>query len=91
MSEPTPEVSEPIDPAPVVALLEARRTELLGGEDSIGLREQRVEEMQARLIDEQAALAACQAELAALDAAIALIAPPAAEQPDSTEPTEQEV
>ncbi len=85
MSEPIPEVPEPVDPAPVVALLEARRTELLGGEDSIGLREQRVEAMQARLVDEQTALAACQSELAAIDAAIALLAPPAAE-PDPAEP-----
>lgn len=76
MSEQTP---EPVDTTPAVEVLRARREVLIGGEASIGVREQRVEEMRAALASEEAALTACCTELAALDAAITLLTPPVAE------------
>lgn len=76
MSEQTPEV---VDTTPAADVLRARRDVLIGGEESIGVREQRVEQMQAALAAEEDALAACCNELAALDAAIALLSPPTEE------------
>lgn len=69
MSEQIPES----EPNPAVLLLEARRAELTGGERSIGVQEQQVEQMRAALDSALAVLAACEAELVALDDAIALL------------------
>lgn len=72
MTEATP---EPADP--VVALLEARRSELLGGEDSIAVQEARVDGQRASLDLAVTRLAACQDEVARIDAALALLRPAA--------------
>ncbi|WP_436702466.1 hypothetical protein [Nocardioides sp. BYT-33-1] len=71
MSETSPES----EPNPAVVLLEARRAELTGGEQSIGVQEQQVEQMRAALDSALAVLAACEAELVALDDAIAILPP----------------
>ncbi|TQK73359.1 hypothetical protein [Nocardioides sp. SLBN-35] len=78
MTEP---ISETTDP--VVALIEARRDELLGGEDSIGVQEARVADLQADLDAAVAHLATCRDEVAKIDAALALLSVP--------EPTEEPV
>lgn len=58
-----------------IAVLEARRAELTGGENSVGVQAQTVEQMQADLDEATAALAACESELAAVEAAIAALSP----------------
>jgi len=65
--------SEP--PSPVCALLLARCAELLGGEDSIGVQEQRVAQLQGELDAAVAHLAECQAEVDEIDRALSLLAP----------------
>lgn len=62
---------------PVVALLNARRAELTGGELSIGEQERLIDEKAAVLDADRARLAKCMDELAEIDRTIALIAPPA--------------
>ncbi|WP_377324763.1 hypothetical protein ACFJIY_07685 [Pimelobacter simplex] len=69
MSELVPEAIE----GPVVALLKARRAELTGGPDSVGVQEQRVAEMQADVDAACERLAACVSEVEAIDAALALL------------------
>lgn len=64
-----------VDLTPALAVLEARRAELTGGENSVGVQEQRVAEMQAALNEAAAVLDASRAALTALDAAIAALSP----------------
>jgi hypothetical protein len=54
----------------VVALLDARRTELTAGEDSIGIQESHVAEMEAELAAAQSRLNDCRAEVESIDYAI---------------------
>lgn len=61
---------------PVIAILSARRAELLGGELSIGEQERLIDEKAAALDADRALLAACVAELAEIDRVIALAVPP---------------
>ena len=60
---------------PVVAILSARRAELLGGELSIGEQERLIDEKAADLDADRARLSACMSELAEIDRVIALAVP----------------
>ena len=60
---------------PVVAILSARRAELLGGELSIGEQERLIDEKAVALDADRARLAACMSELAEIDRVIALAVP----------------
>lgn len=62
-----------MDGNPVVALLEARRAELTGGPDSIGVQEQRTAEMQEALDAANARLADCRDEVDQIDASLVLL------------------
>lgn len=64
-----------VDLTPALAVLEARRAELTGGENSVGVQEQKVAEMQSALDEATAVLDGCVGELAAIDAAIAALSP----------------
>lgn len=55
---------------PVVALLTARRAELTGGVDSVGVQEARIVTMQAELDAAIAHLDSCKAEVAQIDATL---------------------
>jgi len=63
------------DPAasPVVTLLQARRSVLTGGEDSIGVQEQRVEECRRVLDAAASALESSRAEAAEIEWVLALL------------------
>lgn len=58
----------------VVALLKERRTELTAGEDSIGIQESRVAEMEAELAAARARLDDCRAEVESINYAIGCLA-----------------
>jgi hypothetical protein len=64
-----------VDISLAIAALEARRAVLTGGDNSVGVQEQRVAEMRAALDEAAATLAACVNEVDALDAAIAALSP----------------
>jgi hypothetical protein len=59
----------------VAALLHSRRSELLGGEDSIGVQEAKVADLQSKLDAAVEHLAECRAEVEEIDAALALLLP----------------
>jgi hypothetical protein len=63
----------PEAPGRVAALLQSRRADLLGGEDSIGVQEASVAELQSRLDAAVAHLNACRAEVAEIDAALTIL------------------
>lgn len=58
---------------PVVTLLCARRGELVGGENSIGIQEGHIATLQANLTAAEATLANCVAEVEAIDRALGLL------------------
>lgn len=69
-------------PSPVVAILLARRADLVGGSNSIGVQEGRVAELAESLTAAKACLAGCVDELAEIDRAVAILSPDPEPTPD---------